>query len=166
MIRTVILIISDRAYRGDREDKTGPSLSKHLTSLGWMVTEIIVIPDESEVIERSLIEFCDQPGTDLLITSGGTGVSPRDVTPDVTAAVCQKPVPGLAEFMRMEGLKYTRHSLISRGYTGIRNNTLIVNLPGSPTGAIQSIEAIQDVIPHAVELMQDNPSSESGHTSR
>ena len=165
MIKTGVLIISDRSYRGEREDATGPLLIEHIRSKGWSVSEFNIIPDEKQVIKQTLINLTDQTDIDLIITSGGTGLSPRDVTPDVTAEVCDIAIPGLVEHMRMEGLKYTRHSLLSRAYAGVRGRTLIINLPGSPKGAIQNLSAIDDVLAHAVDLIRESPEAEMGHGS-
>ncbi|NPV55966.1 MAG: MogA/MoaB family molybdenum cofactor biosynthesis protein [Anaerolineae bacterium] len=165
MINVAILIVSDRSSRGEREDATGPLLSEYISSLGWHVAAIEIVPDEAEMIKHYLVSWSDTPGIDIILTSGGTGFTPRDITPDVTASVYEKPVPGLVEYMRMEGLRYTRHSMLSRAVAGIRKETLIINLPGSPTGAVQNLTIIHDVLPHAIDLLKQSPNAEHDHQS-
>lgn len=162
-IRAAILTISDRSARGERVDTSGPALVQLGQEQGWQITETAVVPDERRDIERTLIDWCDNNRADIILTTGGTGFAPRDITPEATQAVIQRAAPGLAEAMRMESLKVTAHAMLSRAIAGIRGKTLIVNLPGSPRGAIENLRIILPVLPHAVELLQDRPTAEAGH---
>ncbi len=162
-IRLGILTISDRSSRGQRLDTSGPVLTEFIQQLGWSVTATGVIPDEFEEIKAKLLEWIERRDLDIIITTGGTGVAPRDVTPDATLAVVQRLVPGLAEVMRAASLKITPHAMLSRSVAGIRDRTLVINLPGSPKAALENLQAIQGVLPHAVQLLQDDPASEAGH---
>jgi len=167
-IRTAVLTVSDRASRGERPDVAGPALVELITEQGWVVVETAVVPDERLVIERPLPGWCDrvQPGgrLDLILTTGGTGFAPRDVTPEATMAVIQRIAPGIAEAMRMESLKITPHAMLSRGAAGIRGRTLIVNLPGSPKAAVENLQVVLPVIPHAIELLRETSTAEEGHS--
>ncbi len=152
--RVKILVLSDAASRGEREDRTGPGLRQLLEGEGWHVVACEILPDEAAEICRRLEAWTDAGECDVIFTAGGTGVGPRDVTPEATRAVCEKEVPGLAEVMRSEGLKKTRLAALSRGTVGVRKGKLIVNLPGSVRGARESVMAILDLLPHAVDLVQ------------
>lgn len=163
MIRTAILTISDRSSRREREDLSGPALSAEITRLGWEVKKTGIIPDEVERIKAVLIEWCADGQIDLILTTGGTGFSPRDVTPEATLAVVERPAPGIPEAMRAASLKITPHAMLSRSAAGVKNRTLIVNFPGSPKGAVENLAVIAPVIPHAIELLQESPDSEKGH---
>jgi molybdopterin adenylyltransferase len=162
-IRIGILTISDRASRGERSDESGPALIKVVNQHGWQVVRTGIIPDEIEPIKKSLIEWADSGEMDIILTTGGTGFSPRDVTPEATQAVIQRPAPGLAEAMRSASLKITPHAMLSRATAGIRSRALIVNLPGSPRGATENLAVLVPVIPLAVEILRDEPSAEHGH---
>ncbi len=164
MIRTAVLTISDRSSRGEREDLSGPALISEITRLGWEVSKTGVIPDDLERIKSTLISWSAGGQIDLLLTTGGTGFSPRDVTPEATLAVIERVAPGIAEAMRAESLKVTPHAMLSRSVAGIRNRTLIVNFPGSPKAAVENLAVIAPVLPHAIELLHENPDSEKGHT--
>jgi molybdenum cofactor synthesis domain-containing protein len=161
--RFAVLTVSDRSARGERLDASGPALCARLDELGWMVVRTDVVPDERGQIEEKLSEWCATNEIDVILTTGGTGFAPRDVTPEATTAVIDRPAPGLAETIRAESLKITPHAMLSRGVAGICKHTLIVNLPGSPKGALESLNAIQRVLPHAAELLRDDPASEAGH---
>ena len=162
-IRCAILTISDRCSSGIRTDTSGPAL-KHLAStLGWEITATRIIPDEVEIIKEQLVAWSDSYKVDVILTTGGTGFSPRDVTPEATAAVVEKNAPGLAEFMRAESIRVTPHGMLSRGICGIRKKALIINLPGSEKAAVENIQSISSVIPHAIALLQEDPTSEKGH---
>lgn len=156
MIRTAILTISDSAHSGVRADATGPAVAALCAGQGWSVRHTQVLADEQAGITSSLATLADSGRYDLILTAGGTGITTRDITPEATRAVLQKELPGLAELMRGEGLKYTRRAVLSRSLAGTRASTLIVNLPGSPKGALQSMGAILDLIPHIVELLRGN----------
>lgn len=163
IIRTVVLTVSDRSARGERVDASGPALEVLAGEQGWQVVDTAIVPDEQQEIEHHLTRWCDEGKIDLILTTGGTGFAPRDVTPEATLAVIQRGAPGLAEAMRLESLKITPHAMLSRAVAGIRGRTLIVNLPGSPKAAIENLRTILPVLPHAIELLQDSPSSEEGH---
>lgn len=169
-IRTAILTVSDRASRGERPDTSGPVLVDLITKQGWVVVETAVVPDERLDIERTLTGWCDRKQSggrlDLILTTGGTGFAPRDVTPEATIAVIQRIAPGIAEAMRMESLKITPHAMLSRSVAGIRGRTLIVNLPGSPKAAVENFKVVLPVIPHAIELLREKKIAEEGHSFR
>lgn len=162
-MRIGILTISDRSSQGERSDLSGPALQELCKSQGWTVDNLDVIPDEFKLIIDRLITWSDSNELDLILTSGGTGFSPRDITPEATAEIIERDAPGLAEGMRAESLKVTPHAMLSRARAGIRGRTLIVNLPGSPRAAVENFEAILPVIEHAVDLLSDDPGAEAGH---
>ena len=163
MIRFGLLTLSDRSSRGDREDSSGPALARLIQAEGWSVTKQQILPDEEPAIRAVLTEWSDGGGLDVILTTGGTGFALRDVTPEATRAVIQREAPGLTEVMRAESLKKTPHAMLSRAIAGIRGRTLIINLPGSPKGAVENLQIILPVLPHAVQLLQDDPASESSH---
>ena len=149
-----ILTISDRCSRGEAEDASGPVIHEWvLSQLGAEVKLQGVVPDEQEQIMAKLIAWSDREGVDLIVTTGGTGFAPRDVTPEATRGVIERETPGLAEAMRWEGLKKTPHAMLSRAVAGIRGYTLIVNLPGSPKAVREGLDVILPAIPHGVEIL-------------
>lgn len=152
--RARILVLSDAAAAGRREDRSGPALRARLESEGWSVVACEILPDDLERIVERLKTWTNGDDCDLVLTTGGTGLSPRDVTPEATRAVIEREVPGLAEWMRAAGAKQTRRALLSRGVVGIRRGKLILNLPGSVRGATESLEAILDLLPHALDIAQ------------
>ena len=163
-IKVAILTVSDRASQGIYEDIVSPALTQILTTeLNASINLTKVVPDEQEIIKACLIDWADNGEIDLVLTTGGTGFAPRDVTPEATIAVLDKQIPGLTEVMRSKALEITPHAMLSRATAGIRNKSLIVNLPGSPKGAVENLGFILTVIPHAVALLRDESSSESGH---
>jgi molybdopterin adenylyltransferase len=162
-LRFAILTISDRSSQGLREDLSGPTLNSFVKKSGWEVSCMKIIPDDFQQIKTSLLMWCDQGDIDVILTTGGTGFSPRDVTPEATQEVIEKNAPGLAEVMRMESLKKTPHAMLSRACAGIRDSTLIINLPGSPKAAEENLSAISSVLPHAVQLLQNQPVSDGDH---
>jgi molybdopterin adenylyltransferase len=157
-MRAKILVLSDAVSRGERADLSGPAIREVLEAAGWQVTAIEVLPDDLITIRQKLEALTDLEDCDAVVTSGGTGVGPRDVTPEATRAVIEKDIPGLAELMRSEGIKKTRRAVLSRGIVGVRKGKLIVNLPGSPRGARESLESILDLLPHVVDLIQGRTS--------
>jgi molybdopterin adenylyltransferase len=163
-MRVGILVLSDRSWRGERADASGSAIRDFVrSSLGAEIAAEAVLPDDEAEIRRTLIAWCDGQQMDLILTTGGTGFAPRDVTPEATRAVIEREAPGLAEAMRAESLRVTRHAMLSRTVCGIRGRTLIVNLPGSPKAVVESLAVIAPVLPHAVELLRGDPAAESGH---
>jgi molybdenum cofactor synthesis domain-containing protein len=156
--RAKILVLSDASSRGERPDVSGPAVRELLEARGWQVAAIEILPDDIDMIRRRLEALTDADDCDAVVTAGGTGVGPRDVTPEATRAIVEKEVPGLAELMRAEGVKKTRRAALSRGIVGVRKGKLIVNLPGSPRGARESIESILDLLPHVIDLIQGRTS--------
>ncbi|OOM76876.1 molybdopterin adenylyltransferase [Clostridium puniceum] len=153
MIKTAILTISDKGSRGERVDITGPKIRHQIEEKGYNINFYKIIPDEREEIEKELIYLCDELGVNLILTNGGTGFSKRDVTPEATKNVIEKYVPGIGEAMRMQSLSITPKAMLSRGISGIRGNTLIVNLPGSPKGAVENLQFILPSIPHGIAIL-------------
>ena len=154
MIKVATLTISDSCSKGQREDISGQTIKGILPKEKFEICEHRVAADEQISIKEALLYFSDELKVDIILTTGGTGFGPRDVTPEVTIDVCPKMAPGLSEAMRSEGLKKTKNAILSRAVAGIRGNTLIINLPGSPKGVKESLEAILDVLPHAVKMMR------------
>jgi molybdopterin adenylyltransferase len=157
-MKAAILTLSDRSARGERADASGPALEKWLAERGVAVSSYEVIPDELELIVAKLEEWGDSGEFDLLLTTGGTGVTPRDVTPEATLKVLDRVIPGFGEVMRAKSLEKTPHAMISRAMAGIRGKTLIVNLPGSPRGAVENLAAVWPAIPHAVAKIRGDES--------
>lgn len=162
-IRIGIITVSDRSSSGDRPDESGPALVREVNKQGWHVTRTEVLPDELDQISAILIEWADSGEMDVILTTGGTGFSPRDVTPEATLAIIHRLTPGISEAMRSTSLHITSHAMLSRAIAGIRSHTLIVNLPGNPKAAIENFSVIIPVLPHGVQLLRDEPSAESGH---
>jgi len=153
-----VITISDKGYRGERIDKSGPEIIAILEEMGISVRSLKIVPDEEEIIADALREFADVKKFDLIVTTGGTGVSPRDVTPEATRRVIEKEIPGFAEAMRRESLAFTPHAMISRAVAGIRGTSLIINLPGSPKGVRENLAVILPAIPHAIEKIKGEES--------
>ena len=153
-MRVAILTVSDRGSRGEREDLSGAAINEWVERMRGEVVKREVVPDEPQSIIEKLKDYCDNLGVDLVFTTGGTGFSPRDNTPEATAAVIEKLAPGVSEAIRAEGLKNTPMAMLSRAIAGIRRKTLIVNLPGSKRGVIESLVAIEPVVEHAVEILK------------
>jgi molybdenum cofactor synthesis domain-containing protein len=153
MIKAAILTVSDSCARGEREDISGQTIEDMLVAAGFEVCEKKIVADDQEAIANELRSVSDKAIVDIVLTTGGTGLGPRDITPEASSSVCERMVPGLGEVLRAEGLKKTKNAVLSRGVAGIRNKTLIINLPGSPKGAKESLGVILDVLPHAVDMM-------------
>ncbi len=164
LVRVAILTVSDRSARGEREDLSGPALVQACRRQGWIISEVQIVADDPEDIGQVLLHWADDNAVDLILTTGGTGVAPRDNTPEATRAVIEKEVPGISEVIRSASLKITPHAMISRGISGIRRRTLIVNLPGSPKAAVESLDVFAAIVPHAIDLLREDQSAESGHT--
>ena len=162
-IRFGILTLSDRSSRGERADSSGPALARLIEAQDWSVTKQSILPDEVSAIRDILIDWVDSAEVDVILTTGGTGFSPRDVTPEATRAVIEREAPGLAEAMRAASLKITPHAMLSRVVAGIRKKTLIINLPGSPKGAVENLQVVMPVLSHAIQLLQEDPASETSH---
>jgi len=163
ILRIGILTISDRSSRGEREDVSGPVLAAEVTAAGWQVIETGILPDELEVIRQKLMDWSDSGRFDVILTAGGTGFAPRDITPEATRLVLERLTPGLDEAMRSASLKVTPHAMLSRAISGIRGQTLMINLPGSPKGALENLQVVEPVLAHALKLLSDDPDSEKGH---
>jgi molybdopterin adenylyltransferase len=162
-LRVGILTVSDRSARGERPDASGPALAAVILEQGWLVSRSVIVPDDLLELRDLLAAWADSDELDIILTSGGTGFAPRDITPEATAAVIQRPAPGLAEAMRQASLHVTPHAMLSRAGAGIRGQVLIVNLPGSPQAAVENLQVILPVLPHAVQLLHSDPQAESGH---
>ena len=163
ILRVGILTVSDRSARGERPDASGPALQQAVAQQGWQIVRTAILPDDFTSIQELLSTWCDTAAVDILLTTGGTGFARRDITPEATMAVVERPAPGLAEAMRAASLRITAHAMLSRAVAGIRNRTLIINLPGSPRAAVENLEVIIPVLPHAVQLLQEDPGAENSH---
>jgi molybdenum cofactor synthesis domain-containing protein len=160
-IRAVVITVSDRCARGLAQDESGPALTQLLQEMGATIMASVIVPDDLEPLAAKLCGYADDAAVNLVITTGGTGFSPRDNTPEATRAAIQREAPGLAEAMRMETLKQTPLAMVSRGVCGIRSGALIINLPGSPKGVRESFAVIKPVLPHAVALLVGQSHSEA-----
>lgn len=149
-----VLTVSDSCSRGEKEDVSGPAVAAALERNNFQIVVRNVVADEQQAIQKKLIELCRS--AQLVVSTGGTGIAPRDVTPEATVAICDRVVEGIAEQMRLAGMRKTRFAALSRGICGVRERSLILNLPGSPSGAVESLEAVIDLLPHALELIAGN----------
>ncbi len=152
-MRVAVLTVSDSTFAGTRVDRSGPAVEERLRELGFQIVCRGIVPDDRKQIRDELIRLADSGGVDAIFTTGGTGVALRDVTPEATRDVIDREIPGFGERMRSEGLRFTAKSLLSRSLAGTREHILIINLPGSPRGAVQSLDAIVELIPHAIQLL-------------
>ena len=157
-MKAAILTLSDKGARGERADQSGPALETWLAERGVTVLHTEIVPDELDIIFVKLEGWADSSAFDLILTTGGTGVSPRDVTPDATRKIVEREIPGFGEVMRRTSMEKTPHAMISRAIAGIRNRTLIINLPGSPGGAVENLAAVWPAVPHAVAKIQGDKS--------
>ena len=155
IFRAAVITVSDRCARGERPDEGGPLVAGLLKSAGYELVHMAIVPDEQEKIEQALCEIADQNLADLLVTTGGTGFAPRDVTPEATRAVCTRMTPGIPEAMRKMSMEITPRAMLSRAEAGIRGNTLIVNLPGSPKAVKETLEYILPTIKHGLDILLD-----------
>ena len=155
--QAAVITLSDRCAAGEREDKSGPTIAKRLIDAGYVVTEQLLLADERAPLERNLIRLCDQRQLDLILTTGGTGLAARDITPEATRAVAERDVPGIAEAIRAASLHITPRAMLSRAVSVIRGKTLIINLPGSPKACMESMDVFLDQLPHALELLRGIP---------
>lgn len=152
-----VLTISDKGARGERTDTSGPALVRMLQDDGWEVTDTAILPDEQQQIQEALIRCADEKRVNLILTTGGTGFSPRDVTPEATSAVCERMAPGIPEAMRAASLAVTPRAMLSRAAAGIRGGSLIVNLPGSPKAARENLEAVLPTLEHGLDMLLGGP---------
>ena len=155
MFKVAIVTLSDKGYEGQREDLTGPKLKEYVQSNElYKVVSYTLIKDNSEMLQNELIRICDNNIADLVLTNGGTGFSKRDITPEATKAILEKEIPGISEYMRMKSSEITKKAILSRGVSGIRNNSIIINLPGSPKGAIENLSFVIDSLDHGIEILK------------
>lgn len=152
MIKVTVLTLSDKGSQGKRKDKSGPLIAKIIKKIGGKIVSYEILPDEKNLIKKKLLSLCNK--VDLILTTGGTGLSPRDVTPEATLEVIKREIPGIPEAMRYKGLKKTPRAMISRAVAGIRGKTLIINLPGSPRAVEENLKVILPVLPHAIEKIK------------
>ena len=165
MYTAAVITISDKGYRGERVDTSGPNLVQILKDKGFDVTYTAIIPDEREMIKSELVKCADEKGIALVLTTGGTGFSPRDITPEATMAIVERPTPGIPEAMRAESMRITPKGCLSRSAAGIRRRTLIINLPGSPKAAKENILAVIDPVEHGLEMLYSEGSADCGRQS-
>ena len=152
-LKVVVITVSDKGYRGEREDRSGKYIVDYFKEKGWEVADHTIVPDEVDIIKEKMIDICDNERAGLIITTGGTGFSVRDLTPEATEKVIERKVPGFSEIIRMEGQKKTPRAILSRGISGIRKRTLIINLPGSIKGVKDSLELIYRPLPHGLDIL-------------
>ncbi len=156
MIRSVIITVSDKGSKGEREDKSGQVIKEMITEINGDIVDYKIIPDERAIIKEEMKIIADSDKADLVLTTGGTGFAERDITPEATAEIIEKEVPGIPEKMRMDTVKITPMAALSRAKAGIRGKTLIVNLPGSPKAVRECLESIIDILPHGVDILRGN----------
>lgn len=156
--QAAVITLSDKGAAGEREDKSGPAIVKRLEEAGYEVAEALMLPDDGEILKNTLIRLADQRQLDLILTTGGTGFSPRDVTPEATLAVADRQAPGIAEAVRAASLRITPRAMLSRAVSVIRGKSLIINLPGSPKACMESMDVFMDALPHAIELLRGQAS--------
>lgn len=164
-LKVSILTVSDRGARGEYEDRSGPLIVEIISQqTPWTISHREIVADDLDEIAATLTHWCEE-GVNLILTTGGTGFAPRDVTPEATRRVIEREAPGIAEALRAESLKITRHAMLSRGVAGLRGRTLIINLPGNPKAVKEGLDILLPVLPHALELLTELPTSERQHRS-
>ena len=163
ILRFAVLTVSDRSARGERADASGPALVAAIEKQGWQVARQGLLPDDLRILRESLAAWSDRGDVDVILTTGGTGFSPRDVTPEATRAILDREAPGLAEAMRAASLSKSPHAMLSRAAAGMRGRVLIINLPGSPKAAVENLDVVLPALEHAVKLLRDDPEAESEH---
>lgn len=152
-MRVAVLTLSDSGWAGKREDKSGPLIASVMEQAGWKVVHTAILPDNQEMLTEKLKRLCDEHLADLILTTGGTGFSPTDITPEATAAVIERPTPGIPEAMRLNSLRITPRAMLSRSVAGIRKQSLIINLPGSPKAVKECLDLIMPALPHGLEIL-------------
>lgn len=157
-----ILTVSDRSFKGEREDKSGPTIIDFLKENDFLIHDYLIVPDEIDQIVNILSKWAEEK-IPLIFTTGGTGFAPRDITPEATLAIIEKETPGISEYLRYKSFQITPHATLSRAVSGIKNRSLIINLPGSPKAARECLEFLLPVLPHAIELLLEDPGSEKNH---
>ena len=162
-IRAGVITISDKGAAGEREDVSGPLLADGLREMGAVVVRQAIVPDEMDAIREVLISLADEEHVDLVLTTGGTGATPRDITPEATRTVIEREMPGLAEMLRFTGYRKTPLAVLSRGISGIRGQTIIVNLPGNPNAVRDGLEVLAAVLPHAVKMVRGRDTEHDHH---
>jgi molybdenum cofactor synthesis domain-containing protein len=163
VMRFGVLTTSDRSSRGERMDETSPAIIKEIEEAGWQIIRSAIVPDDFFIIKETLKTWVLIGDMDVILTTGGTGCSPRDITPEATLEVVQRLVPGLSEAMRSQSMLINKHAMLSRGIAGISETVFIINLPGSPRAAVENFTVIKSVLGHAVELLHNDPDSEKHH---
>ncbi len=162
-IRIGILTVSDRSSRDERPDLSGPVLVEMVKAQNWDIVETLILPDDLDILRDTLMLWSDSGDMDVILTTGGTGFAPRDITPEATRSIVDKLAPGLVEAMRIDSLRVTPHAMLSRAVAGIRGRVLIVNLPGSPKAARENLQVVLPVLEHAVQLLKEDSAAEDGH---
>jgi len=162
-LRFAVITVSDRSARGERPDASGPALIELIKRQGWEARRQGVLPDDLSILRELLVSWSDRDDVDVILTTGGTGFSPRDITPEATRAVIEREAPGLAEAMRVASAVKSPHAMLSRAVAGIRGRILIINLPGSPKAAVENFQVVMPVLEHAVMLLHEDPDAEKGH---
>ena len=161
-ISVAILTVSDRSHKGERSDKSGPTIIEFLTTNSFLIADYQIVPDEINQIINIINKWVELE-IQIIFTSGGTGFAPRDITPEATLSIIEKETPGISEYLRFKSIQITPHAMLSRGVSGIKNKSLIINLPGSPKAAKECVEFLLPVLPHAIELVINSPDSEFNH---
>ncbi|MHB1253475.1 MAG: MogA/MoaB family molybdenum cofactor biosynthesis protein [Candidatus Humimicrobiaceae bacterium] len=151
--KIAVITVSDKGYRGEREDRSGKYIIDFFREKQWNISDYVIVPDEKDLIKKKLEDICDSGRANLILTTGGTGFSPRDVTPEATKEIIEREAPGFSEIIRIEGQKKTPRSILSRGVSGIRKNTLIINLPGSIKAVKDSLDLIYKLLPHGIDIL-------------